>query len=59
MSTSELTPTLMIATLAIVLVVAIVMLMRFRSKRSNRHPMEGERERNIGEAIDKDIPPPH
>ena len=49
----------LVATLAIVLVVAIIMLMRFRSRRFNRHPMEGERERNIGEAIDKDMPPPH
>lgn len=36
----ELAPTLMIATLAIVLVVAI-MLMRFRSRRSTHHAMEG------------------
>lgn len=59
MSTDELTPTLMLATLAIVLVIAIIMLIRFRSKRSNRHPMDGERERNIGRAIDEDRPPPH
>ena len=42
-------PTLMFVTLAIVLAVAVVILMRFLRKPGNRHPMENQRERNIDE----------
>ncbi len=40
---------LMFGTLAVVVVIAAVLLVRFMRKRENRHPMEGERERNIDE----------
>ena len=40
------------ATLGIALLIAVVMLMRFRSKGNNAHPMEGKRERNIEEIRD-------
>lgn len=49
MSNTELIPSLMLFTLIAGVVIAIVLLIRFMRKPSNRHPMEGERERNIGE----------
>jgi hypothetical protein len=39
------------ATLGIALLIAVVMLLRFRAK-GNAHPMEGQRERNIEEIRD-------
>lgn len=46
---------LMIGTLLIALVIGIVLWTRFMAKPQNRHPMEGERERNI-EEIRRDAP---
>ena len=40
---------LMFGTLAIVLVLAIVVLLRFLRRKENRHPMSDVRERNIDE----------
>lgn len=40
---------LMFFTLAAVLVIAVVLLLRFLRKPENRHPMAGDRERNINE----------
>jgi hypothetical protein len=39
-------------TLGIALLFAVVMLIRFRSKGNNAHPMAGKRERNIEEIRD-------
>ena len=49
MSHSSAVSPLMFVTFGIVLVLAIVILLRFMRKRSNRHPMENQRERNIDE----------
>ena len=49
MKSSTLVPTLMLFTLVIVLVAALFALLHFLRKRSNRHPMEHQRERNIDE----------
>lgn len=49
MSRTELIPSLMFFTIGAIIVVALVLLLRFLRKRSNRHPMEGVRERNIDE----------
>ena len=49
-------PTLMFVTLAIVLVIAAVLLVRFMRKPDNRHPLEGQRERNIDE-MRRGVPP--
>lgn len=56
MNTDTAVPTLMFFTLGIVLLVGIVVLVRFMRKRSNRHPMDGHRERNIDE-IRRGVPP--
>lgn len=40
---------LMFGTLAIVVIVGIVLLLRLLRKPENRHPMDGQRERNIDE----------
>lgn len=45
----QLVGTLAMATLGIVLVIALFLFVRFMRKPQNRHPMDGERERNIGE----------
>jgi hypothetical protein len=45
MSNNEFVPMLGMFTLLI----AIVLLVRFLRKPANRHPMDGQRERNIGE----------
>ena len=39
----------MFMTLGIGVLLALVLLLWFLRKRSNRHPMEGQRERNINE----------
>lgn len=46
---------LMIGTLLIVLVIGIVLWTKFMAKPQNRHPMDGQRERNIDE-IRRDAP---
>ena len=53
MSTNELVPGLGLSTLLIVLAVAAVIFLLFMRRRSNRHPMEGERERNVARDIDQ------
>ena len=40
---------LMFGTLTAVLIIGLVLLLRFLRKPGNRHPMEGQRERNIDE----------
>ena len=49
MNANDLVPALMIFTLAAGLVIALVLFLRFLRKPRNRHPMDGERERNIDE----------
>lgn len=44
---------LAIGTLFIGLVIGVILLLRFLRKPANRHPMAGERERNIGEIHDE------
>jgi hypothetical protein len=53
MNTPEMTSALGFGTLIIGLIVAIVLLLRFLRKPENRHPMEGQRERNIAEIRDE------
>lgn len=53
MNTPEMTSALGFGTLIIGLIVAIVLLLRFLRKPENRHPMEGQRERNIQEIRDE------
>ncbi len=48
-NTGGMAPGLMLYTLIVVLVLLVVALLWFRRKRSNRHPMEGIRERNMDE----------
>jgi hypothetical protein len=59
MPESELVPTLMLFTLIAALLIGVVLLLRFRRKRGNRHPMAGQQERNVGQAIDEHQRPPH
>lgn len=49
MNTPQMTGSLGFGTLIIVLIIALVLLIRFMRKPQNRHPMKGERERNIDE----------
>ena len=49
MTSNALIPILMLFTLGAGLLIAIVLLMRFLRKHSNRHPMDGQTERNIEE----------
>ena len=49
MTSNALIPILMLFTLGAGLLIAIVLLMRFLRKSSNRHPMDGQPERNIQE----------
>ena len=46
-------PTLMIGTLVAALAIGIVLYLRHMRKPENRHPMDGERERNIDEIRDE------
>lgn len=52
MTSDELIPSLMLFILVAGLLIAVVLLFRFMRKPKHRHPMEGQRERNIGEVID-------
>ena len=45
-------------TLVIVLVIAAIGFAYFMRKRSNRHPLEGRRERNVAKDIDAGRQPP-
>lgn len=47
MNTPEMTSLLGFGTLILALVVAVVVLLRFLRKPENRHPMDGQPERNI------------
>ncbi len=49
MDRTDLTGTLAIGTIGVVLIIAAVLLIKFLRKPGNRHPMAGTRERNIGE----------
>jgi hypothetical protein len=49
MNTAQMTGSLGFGTLIIVLVIALLLLIRFMRKPQNRHPMDGQRERNIDE----------
>ena len=49
MNRIDLTGSLAFGTIGLVLVVLIVLLARFLRKPQNQHPMDGKRERNIGE----------
>ena len=42
-------PTLMLATIVVALAIGIFVFARHMRKSENRHPMDGERERNIAE----------
>jgi membrane protein implicated in regulation of membrane protease activity len=53
MGTADMTGWLGFGTLAIALIIAIVLWLRFMRKPENRHPMDGERERNIGQIRDE------
>lgn len=52
MTSSEFLPSLNLVTLVVVLLAAAVALLLFLRKRSNRHSMDGHRERNIAADID-------
>ena len=47
MNTPEMTSALGFGTLIIALIIAVVLLLRFLRKPENRHPMDGQPERNI------------
>ena len=47
-----------LGTLVIVLLIAAVLFALFMRKRSNRHPMEGRKERNVGADIDAGVKAP-
>lgn len=47
MNTPEMTSALGFGTLIIALIIAVILLLRFLRKPENRHPMEGQPERNI------------
>jgi hypothetical protein len=49
MNTEEMTSWLGFGTLIVALIIALILLLRFMRKPDNRHPMRGERERNIEE----------
>ncbi|MCX7284917.1 MAG: hypothetical protein NTX28_12880 [Novosphingobium sp.] len=54
MSTMDMTGSLAIGTLVIGLIIAVILLLRFLRKPGNRHPMAGQRERNISEILNED-----
>jgi hypothetical protein len=49
MQTDDLLAWLAFGTLLAVLVIALILFLRFMRKPRNRHPMDGEHERNIDE----------
>lgn len=49
MPTSDFVPALGLVILIAGLLIAVCLFMRFLRKPANRHPMDGQRERNIGE----------
>lgn len=53
MSAHQTVPSLMLMTLGIVLVIAIVLLIWFLRRPSNRHPMHGSPDRNVAKEIDE------
>ncbi len=53
MNANDLVPMLMMFTLVAGLVIALVLFIRFMRKPKNRHPMDGQRERNIEEIHDE------
>ena len=58
MTSSELLPSLSLMTLVIVALAVGVSLLIFLRRRSNRHPMEGRQERNVGADLDAGREPP-
>ncbi len=56
MATSGFLASLNLGTLVIVFLVVAAGLMYFLRRRSNRHPLEGRRERNVGADLE---PPDH
>lgn len=52
MNTPEMTSALGFGTLIIALIIAVVLLLRFLRKPENRHPMDGQPERNIQQIRD-------
>jgi hypothetical protein len=53
MATADMTGWLGFGTLTVALVLAIILWLRFMRKPQNRHPMDGQRERNIEEIRDE------
>ena len=54
MDTSEMTGLLGFGTLAVALIIALFLFLRFMRRPGNRHPMEGKHERNIDEIRSED-----
>ena len=52
MNTPEMTSALGFGTLVLALVIAVILLLRFLRKPENRHPMDGQAERNIQQIRD-------
>ena len=52
MNTPEMTSALGFGTLIVALIIAVVLLLRFLRKPENRHPMDGQPERNIQQIRD-------
>lgn len=52
MNTPEMTSALGFGTLILALIIAVVLLLRFLRKPENRHPMDGQPERNIQQIRD-------
>ena len=52
MNTPEMTSALGLGTLILALIIVVVILLRFLRKPENRHPMDGQPERNIQQIRD-------
>lgn len=52
MNTPEMTSALGFGTLILALIIAVIFLLRFLRKPENRHPMDGQPERNIQQIRD-------
>ena len=50
---NEMVPSLMFATLGLGLLVLVVILVMFLRRRSNRHPMDDQPDRNVSKEIDR------